>query len=78
MGGGKGEPTLPEMEKLRGLPILCVYGEKEGDSLCRDLPAGLAQLLPTAGSHHFGGDYQKLASAVLSAASGAAARPPAG
>jgi type IV secretory pathway VirJ component len=72
-GGGAGEATLPELEKLRGMHLLCVYGEKESDSLCRDLPTGLARLLPTAGSHHFGGDYQTLAAAVL-----AAARPGAG
>jgi type IV secretory pathway VirJ component len=65
---GKGSPTLPEVVKLRGTPMLCVYGEKEGESLCRDLPAGLARLLPTEGKHHFGGDYAKLASAVLAAA----------
>ncbi len=70
----KGEPTLPEVEKLQGMPILCVYGEKEAESLCPDLPAGLAQLLPTSGAHHFGGDYKKLAGAVLAAAR----TPPAG
>ncbi|HXT52275.1 MAG TPA: AcvB/VirJ family lysyl-phosphatidylglycerol hydrolase [Thermoanaerobaculia bacterium] len=65
--GGSGKPTLPEVSRLAGTPLLCVYGEEESDSLCRELPAGLARLLPTAGAHHFGGDYQNLASAVLAA-----------
>jgi len=70
-GEGDGKPTLPEVSRLAGTPLLCVYGEKESDSLCRDLPAGLAQLLPTAGAHHFGGDYKKLAAAVLDAVASA-------
>ncbi|HEV8241531.1 MAG TPA: AcvB/VirJ family lysyl-phosphatidylglycerol hydrolase [Thermoanaerobaculia bacterium] len=72
-GGDDGKPTLPEVSRLAGTPLLCVYGEKESDSLCRDLPAGLAQLLPTQGAHHFGGDYKKLAAAVLDAVAAAPA-----
>ena len=70
-----GKPTLPEVSRLAGTPLLCVYGEKEEDSLCRDLPAGLARLLPTAGAHHFGGDYTKLATAVLASVGPAPAAP---
>lgn len=73
--GGDGEATLPEVEKLRGTPLLCVFGEKESDSLCRDLPNGLGHLLPTTGAHHFGGDYRKLAAAVLEAVHPAAGQP---
>jgi len=68
LGGGEDIPTRPAVEKLRGMNILCVYGEREKDSLCPQLPTGLAKLLPAAGSHHFGGDYEKLAAAVLEAA----------
>jgi type IV secretory pathway VirJ component len=73
--GDAGKPTLPEVSRLAGIPLLCVYGEKEEDSLCRDLPAGLARLLPTAGAHHFGGDYTKLATAVLASVGPAPAAP---
>jgi type IV secretory pathway VirJ component len=67
-GGADGRPTLPEVSRIHDLPLLGVYGEQESDSLCRDLPPGLARLLPTSGAHHFGGDYDKLAKAVLAAA----------
>src|SRR5581483_381326 len=67
-GGGEEQPTLPEVEKLRGTSILCVYGEQESDSLCPKLPPGLAKPLATAGAHHFGGDYERLAQAILQAA----------
>jgi type IV secretory pathway VirJ component len=60
-------PVRPEVEKLRGLPILCFFGEDEGDSLCRELDPGLARCIPLGGGHHFGGDYQGIADAILDA-----------
>jgi type IV secretory pathway VirJ component len=70
LGGGDSAsalPTRPEVEKLRGLSILCVYGKEESDSLCPTLPAGLATLDARAGAHHFDGDYEALAQRLLSA-----------
>jgi type IV secretory pathway VirJ component len=58
-------PLLPELQKLAGHPILCVYGKKEGDALCPDLPAGLADVVEVGGGHHFDGDYAGLARLVL-------------
>ena len=39
-------PVRPEVEKLRGMPILCIHGEDESDSLCPKLDAGLATRMP--------------------------------
>jgi type IV secretory pathway VirJ component len=64
---GSSRPVRPEVEKLRGLPILCFYGEDESDSLCHDLDPGLARCIPLRGGHHFGGDYQSIAAAILDA-----------
>jgi len=58
-------PLLPEVQKLAGHPMLCVYGAKEGDTLCPDLPAGLADVRELGGGHHFDGDYRGLARLVL-------------
>lgn len=58
-------PLLPELEKLAGHPMLCVYGRKEGDTLCPDLPKGLADVVELGGGHHFDGDYAGLAKLVL-------------
>ena len=44
-------PILPEVEKLRGMKILCVYGEDETDTLCRRLAPGLATALALPGGH---------------------------
>jgi len=58
----------PEVEKLRGRNILCVYGADESDSLCPRLPAGLARLDRRPGGHHFGGDYRSIADRILTEA----------
>lgn len=56
----------PELEKLRGMPLLCVYGEKEKDSLCRDLDPKLIAIERQPGSHHFAGRYSEIADVILS------------
>lgn len=58
-------PLLPEVRKLAPLPILCVQGQEETGSLCPDLDSGLATVLVLPGSHHFNGDYSKVAVAML-------------
>jgi type IV secretory pathway VirJ component len=57
--------VLPEVEKLRGKKILCVYGKEEKNSLCRRLDPGLALLDERPGSHHFDRRYHALARRVL-------------
>jgi type IV secretory pathway VirJ component len=68
-------PVRPEVEKLRGTPIMCVYGQDEPDSLCRQLDAELATRVPQAGGHHFGGDYDDIVARILERAGVAPASP---
>lgn len=56
---------MPEVQKLQGHPLLCVYGSKEGDTLCPDLPAGLAEVVEIKGGHHFDGDFRGLARLIM-------------
>jgi type IV secretory pathway VirJ component len=57
--------VLPELTKLKGRPILCLYGEDEGeDSLCTEI-GSLGRAVSFKGSHHFGGDYNALAERIL-------------
>ena len=64
-GGGGGDlPVLPEVVKLRGKPLLCLYGQEERDSLCTQL-GGLGKAVSFQGSHHFGGAYASLADRIL-------------
>jgi type IV secretory pathway VirJ component len=58
-------PVLPELAKLRGKPVLCLYGEDEGsDTPCPDV-GSLGKAIVFKGSHHFGGDYPALAERIL-------------
>ena len=58
-------PVKPELEKLRGENVLCVYGEKEKDSLCHQLDPSLAKTLREPGGHHFAGKYHDIADAII-------------
>jgi len=62
---GETQPVQPEIEKLRGKKLLCVYGADEADSVCPRLPEGLARLYECPGGHHFGGNYQAIAERIL-------------
>jgi len=62
---GNSQPVQPEIEKLRGKKLLCVYGADEADSVCPRLPPGLAHLDRLPGGHHFGGDYRAIADRIL-------------
>ncbi len=58
-------PVAPEVEKLRGKDILCIYGVEEEDTLCKVLPAGLVQPIAMKDGHHYGGDYKSVAEVIL-------------
>ena len=48
-------PVLPEVEKLGGLPMLCVQGSDEKNSLCSSLPPALARVETRRGGHRISG-----------------------
>lgn len=59
--------VIPEVQKLKGIKVLCIYGEDESDSGCRSLARSeTTSVFEMKGGHHFGGDYQKLADIILS------------
>ncbi len=63
--GKKDYPVLPEVEKLKGVRILCFYGEEERNSLCKKLDMDLGKAILLKGGHHFGGDYEAIAKTIL-------------
>lgn len=69
----KDTPILPELERLRGTNMLCVYGTKEDESLCREVDPTLVYRVAREGGHHFDGDYRSLTELLL-ARMGAATR----
>jgi type IV secretory pathway VirJ component len=58
-------PILPELERLRGTPVLCVYGKDEKESLCRLADTSAVHVDKRAGRHHFDGDYDAVAAEIL-------------
>lgn len=59
--------TVPEIEKLAPLRVLCVYGTGEKDSACPRLAPGAADLVAMPGGHHFDGRYGEIAQRILGA-----------
>ena len=58
-------PLRPELERLRDVATLCVYGIGERESACRDAAPPEMQRVAHAGGHHFDGDGAGLAVAIL-------------
>ena len=63
-----GPATLPEINRIAGMPVLCIYGADENDSLCPKLDPKRFHLVKLKGGHHFDGDYAGLATQILAAA----------
>ena len=64
-GDDDGLPIAPEIRRMAADRTLCIYGADDDDALCPKLPAGSAQLIKLPGDHHFEGDYEGLAKAIL-------------
>jgi type IV secretory pathway VirJ component len=63
-----GPATLPEINRITGMPVLCIYGADESDSLCPKLDPKKFDVMKLKGGHHFDGDYAGLARQILAAA----------
>jgi type IV secretory pathway VirJ component len=63
-----GPATLPEINRITGAPVLCIYGADESDSLCPKLDPKRFDIVKLKGGHHFDGDYANLARQILAAA----------
>jgi type IV secretory pathway VirJ component len=57
--------VLPELEKLRGKNILCLYGTQDGETICRKLDPGLAKIIAFHSGHRIGKNYQPIVDAIL-------------
>jgi type IV secretory pathway VirJ component len=62
-------PTLPELQRLRGTHMLCVYGAQETDTAC-PAAADFVQAVARSGTHHFDGDYRALGELIWDSISG--------
>jgi type IV secretory pathway VirJ component len=69
-------PVAPELARLRGTPMLCVYGSDEKDSACRPADPSLIERVERGGAHHFDKDYAGLGALVLRAMTAHRPSPP--
>jgi type IV secretory pathway VirJ component len=63
-----GPLTLPEVSRIANIPVLCIYGDGDNDSLCPKLDPTRFHVVKLPGGHHFNGDYAGLARAILATA----------
>jgi type IV secretory pathway VirJ component len=58
-------PVLPELERLRGTRMLCVYGADEKNSLCGAIDTSLVTPYPRDGGHRLRGDQSSQLSRLI-------------
>jgi type IV secretory pathway VirJ component len=51
--------------RMMAVPVLCVYGEGEGDAICPQLSAAGIARQQIGKGHHFSGEYAALADRIL-------------
>jgi type IV secretory pathway VirJ component len=61
-------PVAPEIARLKGLRVLCVFGDKETDSLCPQLDQRLVERFEVTGGHGFAGHAPVLAERFMAGA----------
>jgi len=64
------EPVLPEIQKLKGRPMLYIYGTGERDNLAEKIDRSSVRVIAIDGGHHMGGAYARLADSILTVAGG--------
>ena len=58
-------PTLPEVARLDGIPLLCVHGRGDVKSVCPRLADSGVRVVELRGGHHFEGDHARLEALVV-------------
>lgn len=67
-------PVAPELSQIGNVPVLCIYGEGEKDSLCPLLAQRNVTSVRIGSGHHFSGEYGALAERIAAFASQSSAR----
>lgn len=60
-------PVRPEVERLRGMKILCFYGTEDKGALCPSLEPGVVESIPLQSGHRFGRGFDPVVDAILTA-----------
>lgn len=60
------KPVRPELDRLRDVRTICIYGADEKESGCRDTPPEVKRV-ERPGGHHMDGDYKAVGQLVFDA-----------
>ncbi|MEA2239750.1 MAG: hypothetical protein QOC81_4474 [Thermoanaerobaculia bacterium] len=64
--GSAGEAVRPEIDRLAAQRILCLSGDDDHESLCRDLVGRpRIEVITLKGAHHFDGSYENLGHLII-------------
>jgi len=61
----KSYPVLPEIEKLRGLRMVCFYGTDDKDAVAPRIDPGLARIVAVQSGHRFGSNFDLIVKTIL-------------
>jgi type IV secretory pathway VirJ component len=61
----QGPATQPELTALGNVPVLCLYGEGDRETICPTASAGRIARVALGKGHHFSGEYAELADRIL-------------
>jgi type IV secretory pathway VirJ component len=68
LSGADEDETLaiaPELQRMAGMRVLCVYSDDGDESACTDAASSTLRAVNLPGGHHFGGDYDRVAALIL-------------
>ncbi|HSE43579.1 MAG TPA: AcvB/VirJ family lysyl-phosphatidylglycerol hydrolase [Acidobacteriota bacterium] len=60
-----GAAVAQEIAKLQPSKALCVAGDEEKDSVCKEISSKIVTLMELHGGHHFGGAYHQIAERII-------------
>jgi type IV secretory pathway VirJ component len=66
--------VVPEVSRIENVPVLCIYGQGEKDTVCPALARSEAVSVRIGSGHHFSGDYAALAQRIATFSGGASVR----
>jgi type IV secretory pathway VirJ component len=55
----------PELEKIKGIKMLCVYGEHDNECICRMLDSNTIKSIEMKGGHRIAGNFQPVVEEIL-------------